>query len=43
MILEGNLERVAHGIYITPDAWEDKMMIYQLRKNKMIYSHETAL
>lgn len=40
---QGKLERIAHGIYITPDVWEDKMLIHQLRKEKMIYSHETAL
>ncbi len=39
----GKLERVKQGIYITPDAWEDKMMLSQMRKEKMIYSHETAL
>lgn len=39
----GDLERVSHGVYITPDIWEDQMMILQLRKTKMIYSHETAL
>jgi predicted transcriptional regulator of viral defense system len=39
----GKLERVAYGVYITPDVWEDKMLIHQLRKKKMIYSHETAL
>ena len=33
----------AHGIYITPEVWEDKMLIHQLRKGKMVYSHETAL
>lgn len=37
------LERVNHGIYITPEVWEDKMLIHQLRKEKMLYSHETAL
>lgn len=40
---QGKLERVAYGVYITPDVWEDKMLIHQLRKKKMIYSHETAL
>jgi predicted transcriptional regulator of viral defense system len=39
----GKLERISHGIYITPNVWEDKMLILQLRKEKMIYSHETAL
>lgn len=43
LVREGKLERVAYGVYITPDAWEDKMAIYQLRKDKIIYSHETAL
>src|SRR6056297_316507 len=42
-VIEGKLERVAYGVYITPDVWEDKMAIYQLRKGKIIYSHETAL
>ncbi len=43
LVGNGELERVAHGVYITPDIWEDKMMIYQLRKRKLVYSHETAL
>lgn len=42
-VRKGKLERIAHGIYITPDVWEDKMLIQQLRKEKMVYSHETAL
>lgn len=40
---QGKLERIAHGVYITPDVWEDKMLLLQLRKHRMIYSHETAL
>lgn len=43
LIRQGKLERVAYGVYITPEVWEDKMLIHQLRKKKMIYSHETAL
>ncbi len=43
LVRKGKLERVSYGVYITPDAWEDKMLIHQLRKKKMIYSHETAL
>ena len=39
----GDIERVGHGIYITPDVWEDGLMINQLRRSRMIYSHETAL
>lgn len=40
---QGKLERISHGIYIAPHVWEDRMLILQLRKHKMIYSHETAL
>ena len=42
-VRQGKLERVSHGIYITPEVWEDKMLLHQLRKSRMIYSHETAL
>lgn len=43
MVREGTLERISHGVYIAPEVWEDEMMILQLRKEKVIYSHETAL
>lgn len=43
MVKKGELERVSHGVYITPEIWEDQMMILQLKKRKIIYSHETAL
>jgi len=39
----GCLERVAAGVYISPDALPDKMYVEQLRKPKIIFSHETAL
>lgn len=39
----GDIERVGHGVYIRPDVWEDQLMIHQLRRSRMIYSHETAL
>ncbi|HWP79620.1 MAG TPA: type IV toxin-antitoxin system AbiEi family antitoxin domain-containing protein [Candidatus Acidoferrum sp.] len=39
----GVLERAATGVYISPDVMPDKMYVEQLRKPKMIYSHETAL
>ena len=42
-VRQGKIERIAHGIYITPEAREDKMLLYQMRKSKMVYSHETAL
>jgi len=43
LIKQGKLERVAYGVYLAPYVWEDKMLIHQLRKNRIIYSHETAL
>ncbi|WP_347488265.1 type IV toxin-antitoxin system AbiEi family antitoxin domain-containing protein [Desulfoscipio sp. XC116] len=42
-VRQGKLERISHGIYIAPEVWEDKMLLHQLRKSKMVYSHETAL
>lgn len=43
LVGSGKLERVAHGVYISPDDFTDKMYVAQLRRPKMIYSHETAL
>jgi len=43
LIKSGSLERVAHGVYISPDDFLDKMYVAQLRRPKMVYSHETAL
>ena len=37
------MSRVAHGIYVTEDAWEDKYYLLHLRNSKMIFSHESAL
>lgn len=42
-VKSGDLERVAFGIYVLPDEFADKMYISQLRRSKIIYSHETAL
>lgn len=39
----GELSRAAHGVYILPEEFEDKMFIMQLRRSKIIYSHDTAL
>lgn len=43
LVHSGNLERVTTGIYALPDEFTDKMFIVQLRRPKIIYSHETAL
>ena len=36
-------ERVAHGIYVLPDAWTDAMYLLHLRCVQAIFSHESAL
>jgi len=43
LVKSGDLERVTFGVYILPDEFADKMFIAQLRRPKIIYSHETAL
>jgi len=37
------LERVAHGVYMSQDAWEDGMYVVQMRYPNAVFSHETAL
>ena len=39
----GELERVAFGVYVSLDEFVDKMYVAQLRRPKVLYSHETAL
>ena len=43
LLKAGELERVTFGVYISPDEFEDRMYVAQLRRPKIIYSHETAL
>jgi len=43
LVKSGDLERVTFGVYISPDEFADKMYAAQLRRQKIIYSHETAL
>ncbi len=40
---KNNFEKVAPGIYSSPDAWTDEMYIIQLRFSQAVFSHETAL
>lgn len=42
-VKEKKLEQVAHGIYVSPDAWIDAMYLIHLRCSHGIFSHETAL
>ena len=43
LVKAGKLERVSFGVYGSPDEFVDKMFAVQLRRPKIIYSHETAL
>lgn len=38
-----NLERVAHGVYASEEAWPDEMFVLGLKNHGMAYSHESAL
>ena len=37
------LEQVAHGVYLSPDAWTDAMYLLHLRCAQAVFSHESAL
>jgi len=43
LVKSGDLVRVTFGVYISPDEFADKMYATQLRRPKILYSHETAL
>jgi predicted transcriptional regulator of viral defense system len=43
LVKSGELEKASFGVYILPDEFVDKMYTAQLRRPKIIYSHETAL
>jgi hypothetical protein len=42
-VRERQLERVAHGLYISQEAWDDGMYVIQARYPEAVFSHETAL
>jgi len=42
-VRQNKMEKVASGVYIAVDAWEDRLYELQLRNRKIIFSHETAL
>ncbi len=42
-VRENKLERVAHGVYLTPDTFDDEMYRLQAKNQRAIFSHETAL
>lgn len=37
------MEKVAHGIYSSPDVWRDSMYLIHLRCKQAVFSHESAL
>ena len=43
LVKAGALERVAHGIYTRPGEIYDEMYVLQLRSDRIVFSHETAL
>ena len=40
---EGTIERVGHGVYVTPNTFEDELYMLQARSPQVTFSHETAL
>ena len=42
-VSERGLERAAHGLYMSQDAWDDGMYVIQVRYPIAVFSHETAL
>ena len=42
-VKENELEKIAHGVYITKDTWVDTMYVIHLRCKQAVFSHETAL
>ena len=43
LVKSGDLDWITFGVYISPDEFADKMYATQLRRPKIIYSHETSL
>jgi len=43
LVEEEKLIRVSPGVYQSKEAWEDKLYMYQQKKKRMVYSHDTAL
>lgn len=43
LLKENKLERIAHGVYLTPDAFDDETYRIQAKNQRIVFSHETAL
>jgi predicted transcriptional regulator of viral defense system len=42
-VKKGYIERIAQGVYLSKDAFEDDMYVLQVRSRKAVFSHEIAL
>lgn len=42
-VKKNNMERIAQGVYMSADAWQDDLYILCLRNSKVVLSHESAL
>lgn len=42
-VKKNHLEKLAKGIYFSPDAWPDDLYFLYLQNRRIIFSHETAL
>lgn len=42
-VKKGYIERVAYGVYLSKDTFEDEMYVLQARSSRLVFSHETAL
>jgi hypothetical protein len=42
-VRDRDLERIAHGLYMSQDAWDDGLYVIQVRYPLAVFSHETAL
>ena len=43
LLYTSGLERTAHGLYMSKEAWPDALDVLQVRYPKAVFSHETAL
>ncbi len=43
MVAKNLVRRIDRGVYASPEAWEDEMLMLQYKYSKGIFSHETAL
>jgi hypothetical protein len=42
-VRRNRMERVAHGLYMSGDTWDDGLYVLQIRYPAAVFSHETAL